>query len=115
LKVEIDDLKKGDLIVVKWNDASDLRLTLDMHRQQPDVYVKDWGVYAGISGRKRKHILLAKDVVEKHGEWGVTRIPTQLIEEIILVLKAEDLIKLVPELNLLTRRIRIRKYERMIL
>jgi len=113
--VNLDDLQKGDLILVKWSDASDLRLPLDVHKQQPDVYVKDWGVYAGISGRRRKHILLAKDVVEKHGEWGVTRIPVQLIDEILVIVKADELVRIVPELGLLARRIRIRKYKREVL
>jgi len=115
LKVKVEDLQKGDLVVVKWNDASDLRLSLNLHKQQPDVYVKDWGVFAGISGRKRRHILLAKDVVEKHGEWGVTRIPITLIDEITVLMKAQDLIRILPELTLLARRVRIRKYKRMVL
>ena len=115
MRVGIEDLQKGDLIICKWSDASELRLPLDEHKQQPDVYVKDWGVYAGVSGHKRKHILLAKDVVEKHGEWGVTRIPVQLIDEITIIVKAEDLVKIVPELALLARRVRIRKYKRIVL
>jgi hypothetical protein len=111
--VSVNDLRKGDLVVVKWIDASELRLPLDEHRRNPEAYVKDWGVYAGISGRKIKLMLLAKDVVEKHGEWGVTRIPLKLIQEIMVLIGAEDLEKFIPELSFLARRVKVRKYRRM--
>jgi len=110
--VKLEDLEKGDLIVVKWEDASELKLPLEVHKKQPDVYARDWGLYVGVAGRKRKLLLLAKDVVARHGYWGVTKIPVFLIDEVAVLIKAKDLVEAIPELPLLARRIRIRKYKR---
>jgi hypothetical protein len=111
--VSVNDLRKGDLVVVKWIDASELRLPLDEHRRNPEASVKDWGVYAGISGRKLKLTLLAKDMVERHGECGVTRIPLKLIQEIMVLESAEDLERYIPKSSFLARRVKVRKHMRM--
>lgn len=111
-RVKIEELEKGDLILVRWNDASELRAHLDQHRQ-PAVHVKDWGVFLGVTGRKRKHIVVGKDVVEIFDEWGAARIPLELINSITLIMKKEQLVKAIAEIQALTRRVRLRKYKRM--
>jgi len=102
-------LKKGDLILVRWNDASEMRASLEQHKQ-PSVHVKDWGVFLGVEGGKRKHVILGKDVVEVFNEWGAARIPVELINEITLIMKREQLITAIAEIQALTRRVRLRKY-----
>ena len=82
--VSIDELNKGDLIVVKWFDASELRAKLNQH-EKPEVAVYEWGIYLGVRGPKRKHLLLGKEHIEGWDEWGAARIPVALIEEIILL------------------------------
>jgi len=68
--------------------------------------------YLGVSGRKRIHLLLGKDVVELHNEWGVTRIPLELVDEVTLVLPREEMMSLVQEIKVLGRRVNLRKIHR---
>lgn len=83
--VKIEELKRGDLIMVKWFDASELRARLNQH-EKPEVAVCEWGIYLGVRGRRREYLLLGKEHVEGWNEWGAARIPTSLIEEIILLM-----------------------------
>lgn len=110
-QVKIEELEKGDLILCRWNDASELRAGLEQHKQ-PAVHVKDWGVFLGIAGAKRKHIVVGKDVVEIYNEWGAARIPVELVNKITLIMKREELIEAITEIQALTRRVRLRKYAR---
>ncbi len=41
--VKIEELQRGDLIMVRWNDASEMRAKVEQHDQKPEVYVKDLG------------------------------------------------------------------------
>ena len=111
-EIEQRKLPKGSFIIVRWIDASETRARLADHEQSPDINCKDWGLYLGVSGRKRKHIILGKDVVELHNEWGATRIPLELVEEITLVLPREEVMRLVQEVKVLGRRVNLRKYHR---
>ena len=72
----------------------------------------NWGVYLGCSGRKRRLILLGKDVVEMHNDWGATRIPVELVEDIWVVLPRGDMIRAVQEIGVLGRRVKLRRYKR---
>ncbi len=108
--VSLEELRKGDLILVRWIDASDVRAPLSEHEARPEVHVKDWGVYLGVSGRKHRFLLLGKDVVEVHNEWGATRIPLDLIVEIVLILPREEVSKAIREILALTRRVRLRRW-----
>jgi len=109
-RVSLEELRKGDLILVRWIDASDVRAPLSEHEDRPEIHVKDWGVYLGVVGRKHKFILLGKDVVELHNEWGATRIPVELIVEVVLILPKEEVSKSIREILALTRRVRLRRY-----
>jgi len=116
-RVGIDEIEKGELprgsfIMVRWLDASDIRAQLCEHEASPEAYCKDWGVYLGCSGRKKKMLILGKDVVEVHNEWGATRIPLELVEEVILILPRDEMMKVVREVQILGRRVSLRKYKR---
>jgi hypothetical protein len=70
--VKLEDLKKGDLILVKWIDASDIKGSLTEHESKPEVHVKDWGIFLGVSGRMHRFLIIGKDVTEVHNDWGAT-------------------------------------------
>ena len=110
--VEIDNLKRGDLILVRWLDASELRCSMNEHEGTPEVYCKDWGVYLGVSGIKRRLIMVGKDVVEVHNEWGAVRIPVELVDEVLLVMPRGEVLRAIREIGVLGRRVRLRKYRR---
>ena len=111
-EVEKEEIPKGSFIMVRWLDASDTRAHLSDHVASPEVTCKDWGVFLGCSGKKRKMIILGKDVVEIHNEWGATRIPLDLVEEVVLILPRDMMMKAVSELQILGRRVSLRKYKR---
>ena len=105
-------LPKGTMIVVRWIDASDARKTLQEHETSPEMICKDWGLYLGCSGHKKKFILLGKDVVELHNEWGATRIPIDLIEEVQILQPQSEIIPLIQEAKTLGRKISLRRHRR---
>ena len=113
-EIERDELPKGCLIMVRWLDASDRRAPLVDHVASPEVVCKDWGIYLGCSqgGGGKKMLILGKDVVEVHNEWGATRIPVDLIDEVVLILPREEVVKAVREVQVLGRRVSLRRYER---
>ena len=109
---EVQRIPKGSLILVRWLDASEDRCKLDEHESNPEVCCKDWGLCLGVSGRKHRMLLLGKDMVEVHNEWGAVRIPLELIEEVLVVLPREDVVGMVQEVSTLGRRIRLQRYKR---
>ena len=109
-RVELEDLRRGDLIIVRWRDASDTRGFIEDFGSPQ--WCKDWGFYLGVVGRKHLEICISKDVAEGHPAWGVSRIPVELIDEIWLWIPCEETKKLVPELNFSGRRFRTRRYSR---
>ncbi len=111
-EIERDELPKGCLIMVRWLDASDRRAPLSDHVASPEVVCKDWGIYLGCSGQGKKMLILGKDVVEVHNEWGATRIPVDLIDEVIVILPREEMVKAVREVQVLGRRVSLRRYVR---
>jgi len=108
---ELKGLKKGDLIVVRWMDASEVRAGSGQH-DNPEVYVKDLGVYLGVTGTKRKHIIVGKDVIENWNDWGAVRIPLDLVESVVVVVTMENMLPVLREIQALTRKVRLRKYRR---
>jgi hypothetical protein len=99
------ELQKGDLIVVRWFDASELRGRLNQH-EKPEVAVYEWGIYLGTRGQKQKHLLLGKDHIKNWDEWGVTRIPVSLIDEVKLLMP-RSYQRLFP--NVILKKIKIRR------
>ncbi|MBC8224246.1 hypothetical protein H8E65_06630 [Candidatus Bathyarchaeota archaeon] len=105
-----EDLQKGDLIMVRWLDASEIRCSVDEHEGNPEMFCKDWGVYLGISGRKKRMLIVGKDVVEVQNDWGAARIPLELIDEIIRVMPRKEAVRAIREIQALGRRVRLRKW-----
>lgn len=103
-------LPKGSLILVRWHDASDKRAPLTEHESNPEISCKDWGLYLGCSGRKKRMILIGKDVVELHHEWGATRIPIEMVAEVYLILPRSQMMNIIDEVNVLGRRVNLRRY-----
>jgi len=108
-KVSIEDLRRGDFIIVRWRDASDTRGFMEEFGET--CWMKDWGFYLGVAG-KHPMLIISKDVAEGHKAWGVSRIPVELIEEIWLWMPCEKTKRVVPELRFKGRRIRTRRYAR---
>ena len=110
--VNVEDLEKGDLIIVRWLDASDVTATLREHEVSPETLCKDWGVYLGVSGRERKFIIIGKDVVVTQSEWGASRIPLELVENITRLMGRDEVMGAIGEVKTLGRRVRVRRYSR---
>jgi len=112
---KIEELEKGDLVVVRWTDASDHRATLEEHIGNPETSCKDWGVFLGITGVKRRFLLLGKDVVEVQNEWGATRIPLELVEEVTLLMPKNAVVRAIREVQVLGRRVMLRRSRREVM
>ncbi len=111
-EIENGELPRGSFIMVRWLDASDIKAQISEHEANPEAYCKDWGIYLGCSGRKKRLLIIGKDVMEIHNEWGATRIPLKLVEEVILILPRDEMIKAVREVQIMGRRVSLRKYKR---
>lgn len=57
---QISGLVAGDLVCVEWCDAS-IGKSLSNGLSGIDVPVKSWGVFIGVLGQKRKHVILAQN------------------------------------------------------
>ena len=65
-----------------------------------------------MSGRKRRLLIVGKDVVEMHNDWGAARIPLELVDEILLVMPRKEALKAIREIQALGRRVRLRKWRK---
>ncbi len=61
LKKQLGSLDIGDLICVKWNDASVGKSLSIGNGSSIDVPVDSWGVYLGVLGVKVKHLVLGQN------------------------------------------------------
>jgi len=57
---QIKSLAAGDLVQVEWCDAS-IGKSLNNGVSGIDVPVKSWGVFIGLLGSKKKHVILAQN------------------------------------------------------
>ncbi len=57
---QIKTLAAGDLVCVEWCDAS-IGKSLSNGLGGIDVPVKSWGVFIGVLGKKREHVILAQN------------------------------------------------------
>ena len=89
-EVNLDGVGKGDLVRVTWFDASrGQALTI---RGKLDIPVYSWGVFLGILGQKRRHIVLAQNSLKLSDELydvDYTSIPVSFMDEITVLHKAE--------------------------
>jgi hypothetical protein len=56
----IKNLNTGDLVGIEWCDAS-IGKSLSNGIGGIDVPVKSWGVFIGIMGKRREHVILAQN------------------------------------------------------
>jgi len=84
--VDIGSLHKGDLIQIEWSDASEVRARLSEHYESPEATVYEWGIFLGVSERKkRQYILLGKEVALPWKEWGAVRVPLDILDKIHII------------------------------
>ena len=57
---QVNGLVAGDLVLVEWCDAS-IGKSLSNGLSGIDVPVKSWGVFIGILGQRRRHVVLAQN------------------------------------------------------
>jgi hypothetical protein len=57
---QIKGLATGDLVQVEWLDAS-IGKSLSNGVSGIDVPVKSWGIFIGLLGSKKKHVILAQN------------------------------------------------------
>lgn len=104
-EANIEELKFGDLIVVRWLDAS-----RDVSQLPTDdevvATIYSWGTFLGIRGRKHKHLLLGQSKPPMHATWEADRIPVQLIEQIFIHSRG-FLQRFLPRACLRTKKIRL--------
>lgn len=83
-EVRIEDLQLGDLIFIRWNDASidTTRLPNDHEVESP---VHSIGIFLGIRGIKHKHLLLGRSKAPEPQLWEADRIPLSIIDYVLLV------------------------------
>lgn len=82
---QIESLRFGDLIFLRWGDASlDISKLPGDHEVEAPVYA--WGVFLGVRGRKRKHLLLGKSKPPLVEYWEADRIPVPLIDYVTVVI-----------------------------
>jgi len=73
-KRQIRMLQLGDLIRVRWFDASKGEARIDERSEaavQFDIQVTSWGVFLGLVGEKTKHVLLIRDHFQMNASSGV--------------------------------------------
>ena len=107
---ELKKLRRGDFVFVWWLDASEMRGTLNEH-ESPEVHVCDWGIFLGIMGREKRHVVLSSSLVEEDKSWGATRIPIDLIVKVDCAWSRDEVQKHLEEVKNLRRRVYIRRYK----
>ncbi len=57
---QVKAIVPGSLVLIEWNDAS-IGKSLSNGLSGIDVPVKSWGVFIGVLGQKRRHVVLAQN------------------------------------------------------
>jgi hypothetical protein len=63
IQSQIKNLAAGDLVCVEWCDAS-IGKSLSNGLGGIDVPAKSWGVFIGVMGKKREHVILAQNAFQ---------------------------------------------------
>ena len=85
VKKIIDRLRFGDRIDVFWYDASEA--TGIPPRSDVDIYVHSTGFFLAVKGKKRKHLVLAKEVIDSGKAYHYNSILLTMIDRIDVVQK----------------------------
>lgn len=74
----IDSLRFGDLIQVDWLDASEA--TGKLRGGRFDTPVCSVGFFLGVKGKRAKHVVIAKEIVDVERALHYNSIPVRVIE-----------------------------------
>ena len=75
---QVKSLVAGDLVCVEWCDAS-IGKSLSNGIGGIDVPVKSWGVFIGVLGKRREHVILAQNAFRySDGLYDIDYIATPL-------------------------------------
>ncbi len=78
----VGDLEIGDLIEVRWLDASEYpEMDLNAAPEDFDTPITSYGIYLGVKGARKKHLVIAKEILPG-GRFHPNVIPLSLIERI---------------------------------
>jgi hypothetical protein len=78
IQTQIKSLAAGDLVCVEWCDAS-IGKSLSNGIGGIDVPVKSWGVFIGVLGKRREHVILAQNAFRySDGLYDIDYIATPL-------------------------------------
>lgn len=78
-KIEIEELRIGDLVKIVWTDASELpHHRMDQDEEDFDTAIHTYGVYAGMRGKRVKQLIIIKEVFP-HNKFHSNVIPVQLV------------------------------------
>jgi len=106
IRKQIKGLQLGDLIRVRWFDASKGEVRIEEQSEdagvQFDIPVTSWGVFLGLVGEKTKHVLLIRDHFQMNATSGVYDIDFNVVPigmiQAVEVLKRSELEPTVAEL-----------------
>ena len=79
----IAGLRFGDRIDVLWFDASEATTTPE--RARYDTYVHSTGWFLGIKGKRRRHVVIAKEVVNGGAAYHYNVILVEMIDRIDVI------------------------------
>lgn len=78
----IDSLSFGDLIEVEWLDASEA--TGQLEHDKFDTPVQSVGYFLAVKGRKTRHVVIAKEIVDKKS-YHYNVIPVGMIQKVKVI------------------------------
>jgi len=87
--IRLDDLRVGDAVRVHWFDASEATCSLAHEDHTFDTPVRSYGVFLGVKGLRAKHVIVAKEVVERDKTFHYNAIPLGMIERLFLLNPAD--------------------------
>ena len=84
--VSIEELEVGDLIEVRWLDASEAKMSLSVPEREFDTPVRSIGVFGGLRGSRAKHIIIIKEefTIGDAKEYHYNAIPLGMVDRIVL-------------------------------
>jgi hypothetical protein len=83
----IDSLRFGDLIEVEWLDASESTGRLEHSHARFDTPVRSVGYFLGIKGKRTKHVVIAKEIIDNAKAFHYNVLPIAMIEIVSVLAK----------------------------